>query len=50
MIKKITLKQDSRESIIEKVEKASRFAEKIGIFIYSSKCGKEKRLTRFFGL
>jgi hypothetical protein len=50
LIKKITLKQDSRESIIERVEKAARFAEKIGIFIYSSKCGKEKRLTRFFGL
>ena len=49
-IKKVVLKQDSRESIIEKMGKVARFAEKIGVFIYSSKSGKEKRLTRFFGL
>jgi hypothetical protein len=47
-IKKIVLKQDSREAILEKIGKVARFAEKIGVFIYSSKSGKEKRLTKFF--
>jgi hypothetical protein len=49
-IKKIVLKQDSRDSILEKMGKVARFAEKMGIFIYSSKSGKERRLTKFFGL
>ncbi|MCX6774330.1 MAG: hypothetical protein NTY68_05040 [Candidatus Micrarchaeota archaeon] len=48
-IKKMTLKQDGREGIVEKISKAGKSAEKMGIFIYSSKSGKD-RLTKFFGI
>jgi len=48
-IKKMTLKQEGRDGIVEKVLKAGKSAEKMGIFIYSSKSGKD-RLTKFFGI
>jgi len=48
-IKKMALKQEGREEIIDRIMKAGKSAEKIGIFIYSSKSGKD-RLTKFFGL